>query len=275
MRLFPPQSSARPNRLLLALVLSAGLLTACGKEDSAALLAEARAMIAAGDYKAATIQLKNALTQDENNAEARFELGKLYLDQSDLASAEKEFRRAREAGSEANAVIPMIARTLLGQREFDRVLEELPAPAEARPEAATLLALRANAELALDRKEDARKTTQRALQAAPGNPEVHLALAKLALSDGDSDKALQEIDLALVADPEHRDSLMLKGDLLRATGKTAEATAVYQALVQIDPRHVNARLALAGIAIAEKRLPDARKEVDAALKTMPSNLQAR
>ncbi len=275
MRLFPPQPSARPNRLLWALVLSASLLTACGKEDSVALLAEARAMIAAGDYKAATIQLKNALTQDENNAEARFELGKLYLDQSDLASAEKEFRRAREAGYEANVVNPMIARALLGQREFERLLDELPAPAEASSEAATLLALRAKAELALDRKEDARKTTERALQAAPSNPDVHLALAQLALSDGDIDKALQEIDLALAADPKHRDSLMLKGDLLRATGKTAEATAVYQALLQIDPKHVNARLALAGIAIAEKRLPDARNEVDAALKAMPNNLQAR
>lgn len=263
------------SRLLLALILGATLLTACGANDSATLLSEARAMIAAGDYKAATIQLKNALTQDENNAEARFELGKLYLDQFDLASAEKEFRRAREAGYEANTVNPLIARALLGQREFERVLEELPAPAEVTPETATLLALRANAELALERKEEARNTTQRALQAAPGNPDVHLALAQLALADGDVDKALQEIDLALATDPKHRDSLMLKGDLLRATGKTAEAAAVYQALVQIDPKHVNARLALAGIAIAENRLPDARKEVDAALKAMPNNLQAR
>lgn len=275
MPLFPPQPCARPNRLFLALVLSAGLLTACGKEDSAALLAEARIMIARGDYKAATIQLKNALTQDGNNAEARFELGKLYLDQADPASAEKEFRRARKAGYEANAANPMIARALLGQGEFERVLEELPTPAEASPEAATLLALRANAELALGRKEDARKTTERALQFAPGNSEVHLGLAQLALSDGDVDNALQEIDLALAADPEHRDSLKLKGDLLRATGKTAEATAVYQALLQIDPRLVNARLALAGIAIAENRLPDARKEADTALKAMPNSLQAR
>ncbi|RPI11855.1 MAG: tetratricopeptide repeat protein, partial [Acidobacteriales bacterium] len=148
-------------RLLLTLILGASLLTACGANDSAALLTEARAMIAAGDYKAAAIQLKNALTQDENNAEARFELGKLYLEQFDLASAEKEFRRAREAGYKADAVNPMIARTLLGQREFERVLNELPAPVEAGPEAATLLALRATAELGLQRKEDARKTVQR------------------------------------------------------------------------------------------------------------------
>ena len=275
MSLFSHQPPARPNRLLLALILGTSLLTACSKEDSAALLAEARSMIAAGDFKAATIQLKNALTQDENNAEVRFELGKLYLAQLDLASAEKEFRRAREAGYEAKTVNPMIARALLGQREFQRVLDELPAPADDSPETATLLAMRANAELALERKEDARNTTQRALQAAPDNPEVHLAVARLALADRDVDKALQEIDLALVADPKHSDSLMLKGDLLRATGKTAEATAIYQSLVQIDPRNVNARLALAGIALAENKLADARTQVDAALKAMPNNLQAR
>ena len=176
-------------RLLLTLILGASLLTACGANDSTGLLTEARARVAAGDYKAAMIQLKNALAEDENNAEARFELGKLYLDQFDLASAEKEFRRAREAGYASNAVNPLIARALLGQREFQRVLDELPAPAGNDPDAAPLLALRATAELGLELKEDARKSMQRAMQAAPGNPEVHLALARLALADRDIDKA--------------------------------------------------------------------------------------
>ncbi len=263
------------SRLLLTLIIGASLLTACSGEDSSTLLTEAKAMVAAGDYKAAMIQLKNALAENESNAEARYELGKLYLDQFDLASAEKEFRRAREAGYAANVVNPMIARALLGQREFQRVLDELPTPVDNGPDAATLLALRATAELSLERKEDARKTMQRALEAAPDNPEVHLALAQLALADRDIDKAMQEIDQALRSDPGHRDSLLLKGDLLRATGKTAEAAAVYREVLKVDPKHVNARLALAGIAIAENKLADARKEVDAALKAKPNNLQAR
>ncbi len=267
--------SVPASRLLLPLILGASLMTACGAENSTALLSEARAMVAAGDYKAAMIQLKNALAEDENNAEARFELGKLYLDQLDPASAEKEFRRAREAGYASNAVNPMIARALLGQREFQRVLDELPAPAEGDPDAAPLLALRATAELGLGRRENARKTLQRALQAAPDHAEVHLALAQLALADRDAAKAMQEIDQALRIDPGHLDSLLLKGDLLRATRQPAEAAATYRELLKLDPRHVNARLALAGIALAENKPADARKEVDAALKTMPGSLQAR
>lgn len=262
-------------RLLLTLILGASLLTACGANDSSALLTDARAMAAAGDDKAAIIQLKNALAENENNAEARFELGKLYLGQFDFASAEKELRRAREAGHAADAVNPLIARALLGQREFQRVLEELPAPSGADSEAATLLALRATAELGLGRKEDARKTAQRALDAAPGNPDVHLALAQLAVVDGDADKARQALDQALRADPAHLDSLLLKAALLRATGKSADAATVYREVLRIAPRRIDARLAVAEIAIAENRLADARKEVDAALKLTPGSLQGR
>ncbi len=264
-----------PNRLLLALILGASLLTGCGREDSNALLNDARTLIAAGDYKAATIQLKNAVAEDENNAEARFELGKLYFSQFDLASAEKEFRRARTAGYDENAVNPMIARALLGQREFQRVLDELPAPADGDAGAASLQALRASAELGLGRKEDARKTLQGVLLAAPENADVHLALAQLAMADGDAAKAMQALDEALRIDPRHLDSLLLKGDLLRATGKPAEAEAIFRETLKIEPRQASARLALAGIAFADNRPEEARKEVDAILKTQPGNQQAR
>ena len=262
-------------RLLPVLILGASLLTACSEKSSATLVADAKAQLAAGDYKTAMIQLKNAVAEDKSNAEARYELGKLYLAQFDLASAEKELRRAREAGYAADTVNPLLARALLGQREYQRVLDELPAPAGSSPAAATLLALRATAAIGLGNREDARQTLQRALQAANDNAEVHLALAQLALADGDAGKAMQDLDQALRLDPAHHESLLLKGDLLRATGKSAEAVAVYREAVRIAPRHASARLALAGIAIADGKLAEARKEVGAALSIAPNNLQAR
>ena len=263
------------SRLLVLLFLGAGLLSACDSQDSTALVNEARTLVASGDHKAAIIQLKNALAKDEDNAEARFELGTLYFEQLELASAEKEFRRARQAGYAENAANVMIARTLLGQRDFQRVLDEVPASTGSDADAATLNALRATAELGLNRKDDARKTLQHALDTAPGNADVHLALAHLALAENDVAKARQALDEALRIDAGHRDSLHLKGSLLRATQQPKEAAAVYQEILRIDPRNVAARLALADLAIADGRLEDARKEVDAALKTRPGNLQAR
>lgn len=261
-------------RLLPALIPGTSLLIACSGQDSTTLVAEARAMAVAGDYKAAIIQLKNAVAADDQNPEARFELGKLYFDQRDLASAEKEFRRAREAGYEENAVNSMIARTLLGQREFERILDELPAPTASDPGTATLQALRATAQLGLGHKEDARKTLQHAQQAAPGNAEVHLALAQLALADGDSGQAMQALNQALRIDRGHRDSLLLKADLLRAIGNPVDAAATYREILKIDPRHAHAWLSLAGIALADDKLAEARREANAALEASPNNLEA-
>ncbi|MDP3126330.1 MAG: PEP-CTERM system TPR-repeat protein PrsT [Thiobacillus sp.] len=269
-------SPLRPaSRLLLTLILSAGLLTACGGEDSATLVKEAKTKLAAGEFKAAMIQLKNAIEQDEKNAEARFELGQLYLIQLDLASAEKEFRRARDGGIPASTVNPLIARTLLMQQDYQRVLDELPVPDDASPNAATLLALRASAELGLRRPDDARKTLQHAQQIAPDSAQVHLTLAQLALADNNLVQATLEINQALRLDPGFQDALILKGNLLRASGKPAEATAAYREVIRLNPQNSDTRLALASMAINQNQLADARKEVDAALKITPNSLQAR
>ena len=268
-------TTASASRLLICLVFGASLLSACGKEDSAALVAEAKARLADGDTQAAMIQLKNAVAQDERNAEARFELGKLHLDQGHLAGAEKELRRAREAGYPAEAVDPLIARALLGQREFQRVLDEIPAPTGTGPDAAVLMSLRATAELALGQKETARKMMQQALDAAPKSPEVHLAWVQMALADGDVNGAMLAIDRALGLDANNREALLLKGDLQRALGKPAAATATYRQLIKVDPRNVSARVALASLALADNQPAAARTEIEAALKVAPNSLLAR
>lgn len=264
-----------PSLLLLTLILSTSMLTACGGEDSATLVADAKTKLAAGDTKAAMIQLKNAVAEDDKNADARFELGKLYLSQHNFAGAEKEFRRAREAGLPASTVNPMIARALLAQREYQRIIDELPAPAADSPDSATLQALRATAQLGLGQKEEARKALQAALKLAPDHTEVHLALAQLALADRDINLAMDHIDLGLKKDPKHIETLSLKGDLLRLSGKQADAVAVYRDILKIDPLQTNPRLTLASIAIADNNLAEARKEVDATLKIVPNSLQAR
>jgi putative PEP-CTERM system TPR-repeat lipoprotein len=274
MHLFSHQHATRPTRLLLACLLGLGL-AACGGESSDALVDQAKSSIAKGDTKAAIIQLKNAVAADEKNAAARYQLGKLYLEAGDAASAEKELKRAREAGYAADAVNPLLARALIKQGEFQRVLDELPAPAGETQAAAAMLTMRATAELALGRKDAARKGLEQAQKLAPHDPNVQLALARLALADNDTEQAMRAIDQALQADPANRDGMLLKGDLLRATRQPAKAAEVYRAALKADPGNVDARLALATMALEENRLADARAEVSAALKVAPKNLHAR
>jgi putative PEP-CTERM system TPR-repeat lipoprotein len=262
-------------RLLPALILGASLLSACGGESSEALVGQARASIAAGDSRAAIIQLKSAIGKDETNPEARFLLGTLQLQQGELESAEKELRRAREAGMAADQVEPLLAQAWLLQGGFQRVLDEIPQPTADNPAATALLALRANAQLGLRQTEEARATLVLAQAIAPDDPEVHLTEARLALAEGNRDAAMTAIDAALKADPKHRDSWLFKGGLLRALGKPEGAIAAYQSVVRVGPQNHGARLALADIALAENRLDDARREVDVVLKASPHNLIGR
>ena len=57
--------------------------------------------------------------------------------------------------------------------------------------------------------------------------------------------------------------------------KPADAAKAYQAALEINPDHDGARLALAGIAIADNRLADARREVDTVLKASRNHVQGR
>lgn len=262
------------NRLLFALMLSIGL-TACGGESSEALVEKAQQSLAGGARDAAIIQLKTAIQEDQNNAEARFLLGKLHLEMNDFASAEKELKRARDAGYDADTANPLLAKALLGQGEFKRLLDDLPQPAEGSPAELPMLVVRATAQLGAGDKDEARNSLKRAQDIAPENADVLLVQAQLALADGDVVKSGKVIDEALRIDPKNRDGWLLKADFLRGTGKNSDAVMAYQAAIKLDPRNDGARIALASIAIEESRLADARREIDSVLKSSNNSLQAR
>ncbi len=247
-------------------------LTGCGDESSQVLLSQAQASLKAGDKKTAVILLKSAIQKDEHNAEARFQLAKIKIEQGDYAAAEKELRRARQSGLSADKINPLLARTLNSLGEFQRVLDEIPLPVAGSPAESEYLVARANAQLALKHTDHARKTLERALTIAPNNAEVHLAWARMSISEGKVDEAFQQIDAALKSAPNSLEAWLFKGDLLRATGKPKEATVAYQTVLKIDPQHHGARIALAGIAISENRLTDARSQIEIVLKAVPDNL---
>lgn len=264
-------TSSPLNFLTLSLLLA---LAGCGGEDAKALVEQAKSAQAKGETNAALIQLKSAIQADENHSEARLLLGKLYLARGEYAAAEKELTRARGLGQKAEEINPLIARSLLGMQEYQRILDELPLP-ETGPARAKQEAARAQAQLGLRQPEDARKTLKDALEAAPAEPELHFAQARLDLFDRKPDQALASLEQAIRLNPKEGDYALLKADILRVTGKPAEAVELYRAIVAKDPHHTAARLALASEAIRVNKLDEARKEVEAVLKQSPNHLMAR
>jgi putative PEP-CTERM system TPR-repeat lipoprotein len=259
-----------PYLLLLTVVL-----VGCGhKGDPKMLMVQAAKLEQAGNLKGALIQLKNAAQASSTDKDVRLRLGELYLAVENYPAAEDEFKRARQNGADAATADPLIAQALLGQHEYQRLVEELSLPDKHAPSYAALLGMRARALIGLGRRGEAEKLLDEAAQDKLQSPELYLTRASLALVDHKFDEASQDLGEGLKLDPKHIDSLMLRAALLNATGKRTDAEATYRTILTIRPGHRGAELALAKIAIEGNRLDDARNQVESILKDAPRDLSA-
>ena len=85
-------------KLLLASFVFLSIVACSAGSTDTQYVAQAQDYIDKGDLNSATIELKNALVENPDNAQARWLLGKLQLEAGDVASAEKELRKAHDLG---------------------------------------------------------------------------------------------------------------------------------------------------------------------------------
>jgi putative PEP-CTERM system TPR-repeat lipoprotein len=101
----------KPTQLKYALALIAvGVLSSCGKQTSEEYIQEAQQYVSENNPSAAIVSLKNAVQVEPKSANARFELGQLYIQQRQFESAEKELNRALEYGYDAARVLPLLSK---------------------------------------------------------------------------------------------------------------------------------------------------------------------
>src|SRR5512144_237988 len=108
---------------LVALAL-ASVLAACSSGSPEALVESAKNYIAKSDYSAAIIQLKNALQDAPNNAEARMLLARALLETGDPTAAETEARKALDYKYPDNQTVPLIARAMLARGDYRKLVNE-------------------------------------------------------------------------------------------------------------------------------------------------------
>ncbi|RJG07039.1 PEP-CTERM system TPR-repeat protein PrsT [Noviherbaspirillum cavernae] len=249
-------------------------ISACGKTQNAqALLAEAQQYRQKGDDKAAIIQLKNALQKNPEDAEARFLLGSVHNDAGDPQSAEKELRKAVSLGMNPDRVMSGLARALLAQGQFQKLLDETQQAAGTNGNA-EILSLRGNAWLGLGKHQEARESFEQALKSKADFPNALIGLARLALGQKDFDRAIRLTEQAISANPKHAESWLFKGDILRAQGKIDAALAAYDEVLKIKPGNAAAHLVKAYVEIGAGKFNEARADIDAARKSAPDNLSA-
>lgn len=217
----------------LPVLLTVLFLVACGGSDSTEqYIQRATDAIAASEYPAATIELKNALRQDPNSAEARWLLGKVYMDSGEVLSASKELQKALDLGWPPDDIQPVLAHALFAQSDFESV-GKLVAEGMTPDAQASLFGIQAQAALALGDNEKAEELIDKALELKPEDIEVLVAKARLLDSKDDSEAALALIKQITTIDPERGDAWSLRADILVKEQQFKPALFAYNKAIKL------------------------------------------
>lgn len=256
------------SRYVVLLVVFVGILLAgCDRVTPDMLVARAETAYLNKDYRKAVIDLKAALSEDGNNARARWLLGEVYLVIGDGPSAEKEFRHAGTLGVGADSVTPALMRAQLLQEKYDEVIDTEIAPGMSPKATAEIAAQRTLAYLGKNQLDDAKKAYATALANAPELAEVRFAHAKILAAEEKFDEAKTVVEEINKQSTDYVPAWVLLGDLLGRAHKFPEAEAAYTKALenQVNPR--NELVKRAFTRVAQKKFDEAAKDAEILVKT--------
>jgi putative PEP-CTERM system TPR-repeat lipoprotein len=236
-------------------------------------LSTAKTSLKKGDLKSAQIDLRNAVRNDPQNAEAHYWLGRVAFELGDPVASEREAVAARDRGFDPHQTVPLLSQALLAQNKFEDVLEKLRPDGKDPLLDASILVARGYAQVGLKRPEDAQRSFAEAEQISPNAVEPLLADARLSVARADLAGARQKIDRAIAAQPKSSEALLAKAQLLRLSNDIAGAIAVLDELITDQPSVMQARLDRASLELSAGKNDAAKADIGAVLKGTPGNVQ--
>jgi len=247
------------------------VLSACGDNDSAqTYINKAEILIVEKQDSAAIISLKNALKIDANNIQARFLLGRLYLNSGDAASAVKELERANKLKYDANKVLPLLARAYMLTEADDDILALASQEKSLSTAKTQYLAYKTMAALRIGDDELAKKTVDTALNIAKADGYTMLANAYFEFSKQDVAHARTLVERILTATPDNADALMLQGQIASVEGDYPLAIASFKRYQQLQPNSGKVQFFIADALLKEGKFNEAEAIADAILAKIPT-----
>ncbi len=249
------------------------MLVACGGMDEQQMLQNAKTYLDKGDLMAASIELRNTLQKNNENAEARYLLGSISLKVGDLASAEKEFRRAADAGWNQEQVQLELARILISKKEFKKFLDEIETEDTWSIDTrANIAGLQALAEAGVNDITKAKNTLENGAALNKDAVQVLRSTAIFQLAgmlEGDASNTLKTAESLHPDNPEilliHASNDIRNENLSRASDTYSRVIALYPATLLTANARI-ARIGLARLQLIEKSYDKADSTLEPLLK---------
>lgn len=268
----------RPRPLVVALAFLGCFVGAAWAQSAkvSALYEDALKRYQARELDAAAIQLKNALQEDRKFLPAQLLLGKVELENSSPNAAEGAFLQALSLGASRSEVVVPLARALMAQGKQARLLADanLQVAGLAPQTQAQLLLVRG---AALSDLGDERAALDAILQAralAPQSADSWVAETPIRIRTNKFPEALAAAERALELDPRNADAHNQRGAALHVLGRLADATQAYSNALAIEPQHLDALLARAGLALDREDLRAAKQDIDRVRAKYPRDPRA-
>ena len=261
--------------LSFVLLLALASPPMAGAKTADDFLGEARGYLERQDYRAAIIQYKNALKAQPDNIDARLELSKAYFRTGNLKGAEKELLKARDLGAPAGKwMIPLGELYLLQGRASDLLDTVEPSQDMSPVEQADVLALRAEAQTQLGKREAAKALLEQAIELDASNVRALLGLARLDLLEGRIEPAVQRVEKVLEQLPNNLFALSLRAELARQAGDNALALAYFDRALAVQAEYLPALLGSISVLVAQGDGKTALQRIARVRKRQPDNTMA-
>ncbi|MDH5387395.1 MAG: PEP-CTERM system TPR-repeat protein PrsT [Gammaproteobacteria bacterium] len=249
----------------LFILITVLTLLGCGPDvNDQQMVQTAKTYLEQNKLREAALELKNALQSNPDNPEARYLLGIINLDVGDAASAEKEFRRAADAGWQEGLCRTGQARAMIYNREFQNVIDEIKVKDDYQASTrANLYALHALAKASLGNIDQAIEILDTATEIDKNAFHVLKSAIEIHLAKNHIEHATDILNKALLSYEKNPEILLLSAAISIRSKNFAKASNAYKEVIKHDSDKLvtiygrQARLALARLEILNKELDNA------------------
>jgi len=247
------------------------VISACSDNESAqTYIAQAESLIVEKQNSAAVISLKNALKIDAKNAQARFLLGRLYLQDGDAENAAKELERANKLKYDVNKVLPLLARAYMLTEADEDILALTSQEKSLSVVNTQYLAYKTIAALRAGDTKLAKSVVDAALSVSDTDGYSMLANAYIEFSQQKMARASALVKRVLTATPNNADALMLQGQIATVEKNYPLAIDSYKQYRVLQPSSGKVRLFIADALMKNGQYKEAEEIADEILAKVPS-----
>ena len=232
-------------------------------------VASARVHFDAGRTREATLELKNALRENSGDAAARLLLGRILLQQGDLAGAESELAKAHEITPRDETAI-LLAETQLQRGSYEQALATAAGDGETADATVSKLAVQGAALSALNRTDEAEAIYRRILDLDSRRVEGHYGLAQVFTARKDYRAAADKLDEIVIGKPDFSAGWMLRGEVALAKGDKQAAFVAFDKAVNLSPDTIAPLVARARAHLAAGDLERAKADTRSVVNLAPN-----